>query len=71
MGDTLFEDLWQDLRPYAVRWHGNAKPLQGLGRRQNPHQTLRLVLLPCGLDQSRYEIASHFTLPTTTTFGLG
>ena len=26
---------------------------------------------PCGLEQSRCEIASHFTFPTTTTLCLG
>jgi hypothetical protein len=36
-----------------------------------PYQTLRLVLLPCGLEQSPYEIASHLTFPTTTTLCLG
>jgi hypothetical protein len=48
--------------PTQSRWHG---------RQQAPHQTLRLVLLPCGLEQSRYEIASHLTFPTTTTLCLG
>jgi hypothetical protein len=36
-----------------------------------PYQTLRLVLLPCGLEQLPYKIASHLTFPTTTTLCLG
>jgi hypothetical protein len=44
------------------RWHG---------RQQPPHQRLRLVLLCYGLEQSRCEISSHLTFPTTTTLYLG
>jgi hypothetical protein len=52
-----------DANPGMVLWPASVADF--------PYQTLRLVLLPCGLEQSPYEIASHLTFPTTTTLCLG
>ena len=60
--DTLFEELLQDLPPETVaRAHG-FKAFSRARKIKMPAQLLGVVRLYCGLDKSRREVASHFTL---------
>jgi hypothetical protein len=61
-GDTVFEDLWQDLPPETGQMAREFKAFRRARKIKTPVQLLRLVLLYCGLDQSLREVAGHLTL---------
>jgi hypothetical protein len=61
-GDTLFEDLLQDLPPKSVEMAREFKAFTRARKLKTPVQWLRLVLLYCGLDKSLREVAWSYTL---------
>jgi Transposase DDE domain len=60
--DTLFEELLQDLPLETGQMAREFKAFTRARKVKTPRQLLRLVLLYCGLDKSRREVAGHFTL---------
>ena len=60
--DTLFADLLQDLPPETTAMARELTAFVRANTVKTPQQLLRLVVLSCGLDQSRRETAADFTL---------
>ena len=59
--DTVFEDLRQDLPSETVQMAREFNAFSRARKVKTPVQLLRLVRLYGGLDQSRREVAGHFT----------
>jgi hypothetical protein len=61
-GDTLFEDVLQDLPPETVEMAREFKAFSRARKVKTPAPLLRLVLLYCGLDKSLRAVAGHFSV---------
>src|SRR5262252_3446999 len=60
--DTLFEDLLHDLPSETIAMAYEFQAFTRARKIKTPQQLLRAVLVYCGLDQSRREVAGTMTL---------